>query len=323
VNPSFIKPKNIPLLATFTVLFTLLVVASVLYDNFLSPLNFANILRNNAFLGVIAIGMTFVIVSGGIDLSVGTVMGFSTILLARLISVDLVPPLLAVLVVLIVGIAFGALMGGIIHSYTLPAFLVTLSGMFLAKGLAFVVLPQSQKIDHETFSAVARFKWKVFGNAPITLSTLIFMLVVLFGIYIAHCTRFGRNVYAVGGSEQSALLMGLPVGRTKILVYAISGGCAALGGILWAMNSTSGNPAIGLGTELDAIACVVIGGTLLTGGVGKVVGTFAGVLVFGTIATMIRFQGLDSSFSRISLGVLLLAFIVLQMGVVKRAGKKN
>lgn len=318
----FIKPKNIPLLATFGVLFILLAVASGLYNNFLSPLNFANILRNNAFLGVIAIGMTFVILSGGIDLSVGTVMGFSTILLARLISVDQLSPLLAVLIVLVFGLGFGGLMGLILHAYRLPPFLVTLSGMFLAKGLAFVVLPQSQEIDHEAFSAFARFKWKVFGNAPITSSTMIFILIVLIALYIAHATRFGRNVYAVGGSEQSALLMGLPVGRTKIAVYAISGFCAALGGVLWAMNSTSGNPAIGLGTELDAIACVVIGGTLLTGGVGRVVGTFAGVLVFGTIASMIRFQGLDSSFARIALGVLLLAFILLQTAVVARAGKK-
>ena len=317
------KRQNIPLLSTFVVLVLLISVAGLLFDNFLKPLNFANILRNNAFLGVIAIGMTFVILSGGIDLSVGTVMAFSTILLARLISVHHLPPFTAILLVLLVGASFGAILGLTIHAYRLPPFLVTLAGMFLAKGLAFVVLPQSQKIDHEHFSAIAGFKWKVFGNAPITTATIVFLLVVCIGLYLAHGTRFGRNVYAIGGSESSALLMGLPVGKTKILVYAMSGCCAALGGILWSLNTRSGNPAIPLGTELDAIACVVIGGTLLTGGVGKVIGTLAGVLVFGTIATMIRYQGLDSSWSRIALGVLLLAFIVIQTAVVQSAGKKG
>lgn len=317
-----LQRKNIPLLATFAVLALLLVAASVLFDRFLTPLNFANILRGNAALGVLAVGMTFVILSGGIDLSVGTVMGFSTILLARLIAVDGLSPLVAVPIVLAVGCGFGALLGTIIHFYKLPPFLVTLSGMFLAKGLAFVVLPQSQDIGHAGFRAFAHFKLKLFGNAPITSATLLFLAIVLLALYIAHCTRFGRNVYALGGSESSATLMGLPVGKTKVGVYAISGFCAALGGVLWVMNSTSGNPAIGLGTELDAIACVVIGGTLLTGGVGQITGTFAGVLVFGTIESMIRFKGLESSRTRIALGLLLLAFIVLQKVAVQSAGRK-
>ncbi len=317
-----LQRKNIPLLATFAVLALLLVAASVLFDRFLTPLNFANILRGNAALGVIAVGMTFVILSGGIDLSVGTVMGFSTILLARLLAVEGLSPLVAVPMVLSVGCGFGALLGGIIQVYKLPPFLVTLSGMFLAKGLAFVVLPQSQDIDHAGFRAFAQFKLKLFGNAPITSATLVFLALVLIALYLAHCTRFGRNVYALGGSESSATLMGLPVGKTKVTVYALSGFCAALGGVLWVMNSTSGNPAIGLGTELDAIACVVIGGTLLTGGVGQIIGTFAGVLVFGTIESMIRFKGLESSRTRIALGLLLLAFIVLQKIVVRSADRK-
>lgn len=318
-----LQRKHIPLVATFAVLGILWLVAALTLDRFLTPLNVANILRNNAFLGVIAIGMTFVILSGGIDLSVGTVMGFSTILLARLISVSGTPPPLAILLVLLCGLAFGALLGAIIHLYDLPPFLVTLAGMFLAKGLAFVVLPQSQKIDHTWFSELAGFKIKLFGNAPITAGVLILIALALFALYLTNYTRFGRNLYALGGSEQSSLLMGLPVGRTKITVYAVSGFCAALGGVLWAMNSKSGNPAIGLGTELDAIACVVIGGTLLTGGVGGLVGTIGGLLVYGTIATMIRFQGLDSSYGRIALGVLLLAFILLQTFIMKSASKRS
>lgn len=311
--------KHIPLVATFAVLAVLWLVAALTLDHFLTPLNFANILRNNAFLGVIAVGMTFVILSGGIDLSVGTMMGFSTIFLARLITVHGTPPPLAIAVVLLVGLGFGAVLGVIIHLYKLPPFLVTLSGMFLAKGLAFIILPQSEKIDHTWFTELARFKIKLFGNAPVTAGVLILIALLFIAFYLANFTRFGRNVYALGGSEQSSLLMGLPVGRTKITVYALSGFCAALGGVLWALNSKSGNPAIGLGTELDAIACVVIGGTLLTGGVGGLFGTVGGWLVYGTIATMIRFQGLDSSYGRIALGVLLLAFILLQTIIMRSA----
>ncbi len=318
-----LQRKHIPLVATFAVLGALWLVAALTLDHFLTPLNFANILRNNAFLGVVAIGMTFVILAGGIDLSVGTMMGLSTILLARLIAVAGIPPTLAIPLVLLVGLAFGTALGSVIHFYGLPPFLVTLSGMFLAKGLAFVILPQSQKIDHDGFGELAAFKVKFFGNAPVTAGVLVFAALAAVALYIAHSTRFGRNVYALGGSEKSALLMGLPVARTKIGVYAISGFCAALGGVLWSLNSKSGNPAIGLGTELDAIACVVIGGTLLTGGIGGVVGTVGGLLVYGTIATMIRFGGFDSSYARIALGALLLAFILLQTAIMRSATKRG
>jgi simple sugar transport system permease protein len=141
----------------------------------------------------------------------------------------------------------------------------------------------------------------------------VFVVVLLAGLWIAHLTRFGRNVYAIGGSESSAVLMGLPVARTKVLIYALSGFCAALGGVVFTVQAQSGNPLNGFGMELDAIAAVVIGGTLLSGGVGQVAGTLLGVLIYGTILTAPDYlSGFDSSWQRIAIGGLLLVFIILQ-----------
>ncbi len=303
--------RFLPLVATGLVLAVLFVVASLLYPNFASPLVVANIFRNNAYLGVIAIGMTFVILSGGIDLSVGTVLAFTTIFIAKMTSLGW-HPAAAIVLALGIGAAFGAAQGSLIQVYGLPPFLVTLAGLFFAKGMAFVVHFQSLGIDHDWFSALAGFRFKL-GSAPVTTPTLVFLALLVVALVLAHATRFGRNVYALGGSEPSAVLMGLPVAGTKIRVYAFSGLCAALGGTVYALATRSGNPAIGLGMELDAIACAVIGGTLLTGGVGFVTGTLLGVLIFGTIKTALDFDGsLDSSWLRIAMGALLLAFIVLQ-----------
>lgn len=310
--------KYLPLIATTAVFLVIFTTASFLYPNFASPLVVANILRGHAFLGVIAIGMTFVILSGGIDLSVGTVLAFTTILIAKLTSVGW-HPASAMLLGLGIGLLFGATQGAIIQTYKLPPFLVTLAGLFFAKGMAFVVHLQSLSINHAWFSDLAGFRIMLFEKAPITTPTLIFLALFAIAVVVAHFTRFGRNIYAVGGNESSAHLMGLPVTRTKIGVYAFSGFCAALGGIVYSLGMKSGNPAIGLGMELDAIASTVIGGTLLTGGVGYVSGTLLGVLIFGTIKTALDFDGsLDSAWLRIAMGGLLLIFIVLQRALSSR-----
>lgn len=304
--------KYLPLLATTLVLLVLFSTAAVMYPRFGTPLVVANIFRSHAFLGVIAIGMTFVILSGGIDLSVGTLLAFTTIFVAKMTMLGW-HPALAIGAGLALGTGFGAAQGAIIQGYGLPPFLVTLAGLFFAKGMAFVVHLQSLSIDHPWFLAVAGFRFTFFENAPVTSPTLVFLALFVVALVVAHLTRFGRNLYAIGGSESSAVLLGLPVVRTKIGAYAFSGFCAALGGVVYSLGTRSGNPAMGLGMELDAIACVVIGGTLLTGGVGWVAGTLLGVLIFGTIKTALDFVGtLDSSWLRIAMGVLLLVFIILQ-----------
>jgi len=304
--------RNIPFLATLSVCVLLYMAAGVKYEGFFSARVLLNFLSDNAVLGVAAIGLTFVILSGGIDLSVGSVVGLVSIVLAILVDGTGLPPTLAIALVLAGGTIFGAGMGTLIHYYALPAFLVTLGGMFFARGLGFMIKLESMPItklnaivDGMTVSLGERYE------LPAT--ALVFLVLLALAIGVAHFTRFGRNVYAVGGSEPSAVLMGLPVARTKVGVYALSGFCSALAGVVYTFYTSSGNPTAGTGLELDAIAAVVVGGTLLSGGVGLVAGTLIGVLIFGMIQTIITFQGnINSWWTRIIIGLLLLAFILLQ-----------
>jgi galactofuranose transport system permease protein len=305
--------RFVPLLATFTVLIALFATASLMYERFFAARVVANLFSDNAFLGITAIGMTFVILSGGIDLSVGAVLAFTTTFVASMVGDHSWHPALAIPVALGLGAAFGAGMGFLIQRYDLPPFLVTLAGMFFARGMAFVVSTESIAIDHGFYGAIQDFKIVVGPKAKLKAVALIFIAALAAAVFVAHWTPFGRNVYAVGGNESSARLMGLPVARTKVLVYALNGFCSALAGVVATLYMGSGNPAMGYGLELDAIASVVIGGTLLTGGVGFVAGTLGGVLIFGTIQSAIIFDGsLNSSWLRIAIGALLLLFILMQ-----------
>lgn len=308
-----LRPQQLPILATAVVLVLLFGTFSLLFRNFLSARVIVDLFTNNAHVGIIAVGMTFVILSGGIDLSVGAVLAATTVLVGTLVETHHVPPVIAIGAALVAGTAFGAGMGGLIQHFQLPPFLVTLAGMFLARGLAFVLNPQSIEIKHPFYQATVDWGLPITASASLRATSVTFLAVFAVGLVVAHCTRFGRNVYALGGNEQSALLMGLPVARTKVMLYAISGFAAALGGVVFTFHTQSGNPTTGLGLELDAIAAVVIGGTLLTGGVGYLAGTLMGVLISGTILVALDFHGgFDSSWQRIAIGVLLLLFIGLQ-----------
>lgn len=307
------RRQNLPLLVTAVVFVVLFGAFSVAFKNFLSLRVVTNLFMNNAHVGIIAVGLTFVILSGGIDLSVGSVLAFTTIFVATFIGKFHVHPSLAIALALAAGTVFGAGQGLLIQRYQLPPFLVTLAGMFLARGLAFVVSAQERAIEHGFYQAVADLGLPLPGAVMFGFTACVFVLVLLAGLWLAHLTSFGRNVYAIGGSETSALLMGLPVARTKVLLYALSGFCAALGGVVFTVQAQAGNPLNGLGLELDAIAAVVIGGTLLSGGVGQVAGTLLGVLIYGTILTAPDYlSGFDSSWQRIAIGGLLLVFILLQ-----------
>jgi ribose/xylose/arabinose/galactoside ABC-type transport system permease subunit len=177
---------------------------------------------------------------------------------------------------------------------------------------------ESVPIDNSFYNALSEFHLALGGGIELTASALIFLATFITAIYVAQYTRFGRNVYALGGNEQSAVLMGLPTGSVKMRVYALSGFCSALAGVVYTLG-LSGNPSAAVGLELDAIAAVVIGGTLLTGGVGYVAGTLLGVLILGIIQTAITFQGsLSSWWTKIAIGLLLLIFILLQRFVQTR-----
>lgn len=305
--------KYIPILVTFSLLAFMFAAGSFRYTGFFSLQVLLNLLIDNAFLIITAVGMTFVIVSGGIDLSVGSVIALTTMICASLVEQQGWSPGIVIPMVLIMGTLFGTLMGAIIHYFKIQPFIVTLAGMFLARGLCYIISINTITITNPFFTHVAQLKITLPGGSFISINVIIALIIVIAAIYIAHYTRIGRNVYAVGGNEQSALLMGLPVARTKIFVYAFSGFCSSLAGVVFTFYMLSGYGLHAMGLELDTIAAVVIGGTLLTGGVGYVFGTFIGVLIQGVIQTIISFEGtLSSWWTKILIGLLLFIFILFQ-----------
>ena len=309
-----VSAKYIPLLATAFVLVGLYTLGCVSFDNFGSLRVLVNLVGDNAFLGVAAVGATFVILSGGIDLSVGAVVAFTSIFIASAVEKGMNPQL-AIVLALILGALFGTSMGLLIRIFQLPPFLVTLAGMFLARGLGFVIAPQSVGITHPFFLEKISEGLAIPLNDRVSIpfTATCYVVIFLFALFVAHYTKFGRFIYALGGDEQSATLMGLPVARTKVLIYTVSGFCSALAGVVYTFYTQSGDPASCVGLELDAIAAVVIGGTLLSGGVGFMAGTLMGVLILGLIQTLITFKGdLNTWWTKIVIGMLVLAFILLQ-----------
>jgi simple sugar transport system permease protein len=309
---------NRALVTTAVVLAVLYVAASISYRGFFSWYQFASFFNDKATLGLVAVGMTFVILGGGIDLSVGAMIALTSLMAAKAVAVAGWSPALAVPLVVAFAAAFGAGQGAVIRRFGLPPFLVTLAGMFLARGCALVLTRETRLslTDDPFFARLGAWRWLDF-TAP----ALLFLVVLGIGVWAARWTRFGRAVYAIGGNESSALLMGLPVGATKVGMYALSGCCAGLGGVAHAVGSGAGDATIASMMELDAIAAVVIGGTLLSGGVGTVFGTLLGVLITAIVTAIPTYVGtLNASWTRIWIGGLLLGFILLQRAGA-RAGR--
>jgi ribose/xylose/arabinose/galactoside ABC-type transport system permease subunit len=311
------KSKYLPLIATTVIFVVAYALCYLQFPNILSTRVIGNMLTDNAFLGIAAIGMTFVIISGGIDLSIGSVIAFTGVFLAVILKNTDIHPLFAFALALAITTAFGALMGAIIHYLEMPAFIVTLAGMFLARGMAFVLTIDSVPIVHPFYKTLKAFYFKLPGGGRITLIGGVMLVMFVIGIIIAHRTKFGTNIYALGGGTLTARLMGVPVGRTTIAIYATSGFLAGLSGIVFSLYTSAGYSLAAVGVELDAIAAVVIGGTLLTGGAGFVAGTLIGVLIQGLIQTYITFDGtLSSWWTKIVIGLLLFIFILMQKGIL-------
>jgi len=290
---------------------------------------------DNAYIGISAVGMTMVLISGGIDLSVASVASLTGMFIAYGTSVMGLSPIVCIAFSLLVGTGLGLLMGAAIHYLNVPAFITTLTGSFLARGICSLISRESISISNETIDALAGWKiylmqftdgeWvKIKPVAYINFSVLLLIAMVILGMVILQWTRFGRNVYAIGGNEQSAKLMGLPVARTKIMVYGINGLCSALAGVAYVLYVKSGWNLALAGGELDVISSAVIGGVLLTGGVGYMIGTLFGVMLKSTIPALITFSGnLSSWWAKIATGVLLLLFIVIQRMVVTYSARKK
>ena len=312
-----VNTRYIPVLATLVLFCVMYGIGIANYEGFSDTQVLLNIFIDNAHLLIVAIGMTFVILSGGIDLSVGAVLALGTVIAASLLRAGW-NPFVVIVIVLVVGALFGLAQGAIIHFFEIQPFIATLAGLFTARGLAHLITTKSIPItdDFWTSTATERIHFGGFRLSPSALIAIV--LAILAALALAY-TRFGRNAYAVGGNAQSAQLMGLPVARTRILVYVLSGLCAALGGVLYSFETPAGFSLTAQGMELDAIAAVVIGGTLLTGGSGFLAGTVLGVLVLGLIQTILTFQGtLSSWWTRIVIGGLLFVFILLQRIVTRR-----
>jgi galactofuranose transport system permease protein len=288
------------------VLATVVIVGSLAFDSFATAGNAASIVVSSSFLAVIAIGMTFVIISGGIDLSVGSLFVLGGVLAAYGSQYGLIVALLLPLAVC--GVV-GLIQGLIIARTGMAPFIVTLAGMLGVRGLMLAISDEgatTHLVKDRAFAGLGQ-------GELLGLSYPVYIMIVLavIGMVLLQRTGFGQNVYAIGGNEQAAALMGVPVARTKVFVYVMSGLLAGLAGALNAARLSSGVTILGIGLELDAIAAVVIGGTLLTGGAGGVTGTVAGVLLLGVIQSLINQVGnLTSSFQQVVSGAFLVLVVV-------------
>ena len=321
--------RFIPITATALLAIVAYGVGALNFEGLRNSQVFLNLFRNSSYLLISAIGMTFVILTGGIDLSVSGILVLTSVISAALLR-DGMNPWLVILIVLSIGMTFGAIMGSFIVYLKVQPFIATLSGMWFARGMCFFISDNAINIDNRIFKILGQTKLLIpglkelaesQGNQPpyISIPVVVGFILLIVAIYLAHYTRFGRTVYAIGGDEQSARLMGLPVNRTLLLVYTFNGFCSALAGLAFCLFVSSGHGLYAPGFELDVIASVVIGGTLLTGGSGYVIGTFFGVMVLAITQALIQFIGsLSSWWTKIVIGVLMLIFIGVQALLANR-----
>ena len=316
-------------------LFVVMYVAGMIVfadKGFAKPQMFLNLFVSNAGLLVIACGLTIVMITGGIDISVGSVTALVCMVLADLMENKGVNAYAAVLVALLIGVAFGIVQGFLVAYLDIQPFIVTLAGMFFGRGLTAIISTDMISIKNELFLKWANYRFYMpFGStskkgkfipAYIPPTVVIALIVVILIAVLLKYRKFGRELYAIGGRRQSALMMGLNVKKTIFNAYVLDGFLAGLGGFLFCLNSCAGFVEQAKGLEMDAISSAVIGGTLLSGGVGTPIGTLFGVLIKGTISSLITTQGtLSSWWTRIILSALLCFFIVIQ-SVVASMKKK-
>lgn len=320
------KISNVSLLITVVLFLLLFIFGAVKYSSFLSVSTFLNLFNDNAYLMIAAIGITFVLITGGIDISIASTIAFTCVFSAFLLNKG-VPAGVVIVLVLLIGLLLGSAQGALIHYFKLQPFIVTLAGQFLMRGLCLVISEESVPITNSFYKKFALESIPIsFGaaralNGKIYLYVLIFVAVLAIAFYVLKYTRYGRSVYALGGSESSASLMGLNVARIKISVYAVSSFCAALSGVVFSFYTLAGYGLQNMGMEMDAISSAVIGGTLLSGGVGTVIGTTVGAMIQGIIQNIVTYQNLNTWWTKVTVAALLCFFIVVQRILAVRAEK--
>ncbi len=320
------KIDNISLLIAVVLLAAMYVAGARMYERFGSVSTILNLFNDNAYLIVVAVGMTFVLLTGGIDISVASTLAFTGVFSAYLLEKGW-PAGIVIPLVLALGILVGCIQGYAIYAFQIAPFLVTLVGQFFMRGMCAVISTVSIPIDNGFYKSAALKKISFVlpsgGRPKLYYYVFVALFVVLAAWYVLRYTRFGRAVYAVGSNEQSAQYMGLDVKAVKIGVYGISGFCAALGGVLFSFYTLAGYPLQNMGLELDAISSAVIGGTLLTGGVGTVIGSLVGVLIQGIIQTIVTYQNLNTWWTKVTFAGILCFFILIQRFAAIRADKKK
>lgn len=327
INASIANNRRfIPVVATAVLFSIAYAIGAGFYQGMRDPQVFLNLFRTSPFLLIAAIGGTFVILTGGIDLSVSGLVALTTVAASALIRAGW-DPWVVIVLMLIMGMTMGTVLGAFITYMKVQPFIATLAGLWFARGMCFFISDDAIAVNNRVYKILSQTKILIPGlsdptkkeGAYISLLVVVALVVLALAIYIAHYTRFGRTIYAIGGNEQSARLMGLPVNSTKVLVYTLAGFCSALAGLTLNIYVGSGHGLYATGFELTVIAAVVMGGTMLSGGSGYVLGTLFGVLVLGVTQTLIQFNGMLSSWwTNIVVGALTLIFIGLQSFLAAR-----
>ncbi|NLO83878.1 MAG: sugar ABC transporter permease YjfF [Clostridiales bacterium] len=347
MNTSLQKPQRRSLIGNNALLLITIALFAIMYTagcityaskGFNHLQTFLNILISNSGLICVTCGMTCIMLTGGIDISVGALIAMDCMLLAVGIEKWGLPAPLLIVMILGIGVLFGLAQGFCVGYLEVQPFIVTMAGMFFARGMTAVIDTQQVSITSSSFmSTLANTKINMPFNIGaymnskgrlmipyIRVSVLIALAVVVVIFLVLRYTRFGRRMYAVGGNQQSAALMGLNVRKTRMQAYVLSSFLCSIGAICYCLNTMCGTTTQALGLEMDAISSAVIGGTLLTGGVGNVIGSFFGVLINGTISSLVKNANLISSWSNVVTALLLCFFIVLQsvFARIKQKGNK-
>lgn len=331
-----LSDTNLLLIITISV-FVLMYACAMLFlgSGFLKAQTFFNILNENAALVVLSCGMSIVMITGGIDISVGAVTALVCMCCAVNLDYQGGSILTAVLIALCIGLAFGLVQGFLIAYLEIQPFIVTLAGMFFAKGMTTIVNATQFNVQNESFQALKSTRITVPGMgavnklgayvpAYVEIGVIVAVLVVIILFAVLRWTKFGRGVYAVGGNNQSANMLGINVKRTKFFSYVLCGLLAGIGGFVYFLHVGSGSPSHASGAEMNAIASSIIGGTMLTGGVGNIAGTFFGVLSLSTIKNIVSSLGLDEAWwTNITVAVMICLFLVVQSIVLARKNKNN
>ena len=324
------------LLLTITVVvFFAMYIGAILFQGkgFLKPQTFFNILNSNASLIILSCGMSIVMITGGIDISVGGVTALVSMCCAVYLDYHQGNVFVSMLIALAIGLAFGAVQGYLVAYLDIQPFIVTLAGMFFARGKTTIVNSAPFNVANEAFVALKETRVIVPGmgsvnklgkyvNAYVEIGVVAALIIVIVLFCVLRWTKLGRSFYAVGGNRQSALMLGINVKRTRFLSHLICGLLAGIGGFVYFLHVGSGSASHASGMEMNAIASSIIGGTMLTGGVGNIIGTFFGVLSLSTIQNIVSSAGLDQAWwTGITIAAMLCLFLVVQSVVIAKKKK--